>query len=243
MLTLAALAGSAVGIWLIGTPLLARRVVPFSGGVLVGISLFWVMPELAGRFGWFAGPGWLLVGLACLWLINRYVSPLCPTCAHGHEHDSCTRRLHGFAAPLIGAAAVHALIDGWGLAASLNEAAGSLGEAVFLGIALHKIPEGLAMGVILRAALGSWRTAMAGAAAAQAPMILGGFLESVTAPYVGSYWLFLLLALAGGSFLFLGVHALHTELKQRGALPTFATAVAGAAAAAALQHGFHTFFH
>jgi hypothetical protein len=45
------------------------------------------------------------------------------------------------------------------------------------------------------------------------------------------------LAIAGGTFLFLGVHAVDGAWKQRGAWPAFIPALAGAAGAAILQQG------
>lgn len=240
--TAAVVAGSGVGVWLGGRGR-QTRIVPFSGGVLAGIALFWVLPELAGRFGWLAGAGWLAGGFAVLLLVDRHVYPVCPTCSHTHDHDECETRLHGFATPLILAAALHSFFDGLGLAASLDAGMGELGRAVFWGISLHKIPEGLALGVFLRASLRSWQMAMIGCAATQAPMIAGGALEALVAPRFGSAWLVTLLALAGGSFLFLGFHAVHGEWKRRGAVPAFVAACVGAAVAAGLQHTLNGLHH
>ena len=50
-------------------------------------------------------------------------------------------------------------------------------------------------------------------------------------------WVSYPLAIAGGTFLFLGVHAVHSDWKRRGARPAFIPAIAGAAGAALLQQG------
>jgi hypothetical protein len=50
-------------------------------------------------------------------------------------------------------------------------------------------------------------------------------------------WVSYPLAIAGGTFLFLGVHAVHSDWKRRGARPAFIPALAGAAGAALLQQG------
>src|SRR4051794_28501085 len=96
--------GAAAGVWVSGFPKLARQSVPLGGLVLLLLSLFWVMPELGHSFGWLLGPALMFAGFGGLWFIDRYVHPVCPACAHTHDHDSCATRLHGFAGPLITAA-------------------------------------------------------------------------------------------------------------------------------------------
>ncbi len=48
------------------------------------------------------------------------------------------------------------------------------------------------------------------------------------------------LALAGGSFIYLGFHAIHGEWRR--GVPAFVPALTGAAGAAALQQGLRVFF-
>ena len=123
------------------------------------------------------------------------------------------RALHGFATPLLAAAALHSALDGWSAAAS--QTAG-FSMALIGGIAVHKIPEGLALGVIARASLGTRASALAWCALAQMATIAGAGFESVLAPHLSSQGLHALLALAGGSFLYLGGHAVHGELRRSG---------------------------
>ena len=231
-----AIAAAGAGVWLTGFPGVSRRIVPFSGGLLMGISLFWALPELSQRLGWIAGSAWVAGGFLLLLGIDRYVYPLCPTCSHTHDHDSCTTRLHGFAAPLIIAAAIHSLVDGWSVAASQESGSEGLGFAFLLGVGIHKIPEGLAFGVILRAALRSRTSAIAWSVVAQSGTIAGGVLEFLVAPKGEPAMLSATLAVASGGFLYLGFHAVHSEWKRRGS-PAFAPALTGAAGAAVIQQG------
>jgi zinc transporter ZupT len=234
--TTIALLSAALGVWLTSAPQGSRGLVPFSAGLLVGIAAFGVWPELAGHFGWTGGLALLVFGFALLWFVNRYVYAVCPSCAHTHDHSACSIPLHGFALPLVAAAALHSLMDGWGIAAS-HQGSGSLGLSVFLGVALHKIPEGVAYGAILRAALGSRSMAFGWCVIAQAPTLAGGVMESLVAPYGGIHWVGVPIAMAGGSFLYLGFHAVHNEWRRRGMIQAFAPALTGAAGAAALQQG------
>jgi zinc transporter ZupT len=217
-------------VWLTGVSALARRIVPFSGGVLLGVAAFWVLPETARALQWTGAAACFLAGILLLWVIDRYVHPVCPTCSHSHDHDHCATRLHGFATPLLVAAALHATLDGWSIAASKE----TLGVAVLVAIGLHKIPEGLALGVIARSALKSPAAALAGCAAAEAATIAGALLERVAAPFFGEVWIHGLLALAGGSFLYLGYHAVHNEVQQRG-VPAMMPAFAGVAGTSVIR--------
>lgn len=204
----------ALGVWLSSVPEVSRKVIPLSGFVLAFISLFWVLPELAHEFGWAAGSALMTSGFLILFLVDRYVTPVCPTCSHSHDHASCSTSLHGFAAPLIGAAMLHSLFDGWALVASGESGVGELGRAISAGVILHKLPEAVSFGVIVKAAIGSQRRAYLWVAITQAGMLFGGFLAVLTAGHASIQFISVLLAMAGGTFLFLGYHAIHGEWKR-----------------------------
>jgi zinc transporter ZupT len=223
------IAGAAFGVSsTMGAP---RRIVPFSGGLLMGIAIFGVLPELAAHYGWGRGTGLLAAGVGLLWLFGRYVYPVCPSCSHTHDHEHCATTLHGFAVPLVVAAWLHAFLDGLGISASQQEQAGGLAAAVLVGVIVHKIPEGIALGIMLRASVRSRWSAFALCAAAELATLFGAMFESTIAG-----WVTYALALAGGSFLYLGFHAVHGEWRRRG-VPAFMPALTGAAGAAALQQG------
>jgi zinc transporter ZupT len=221
---------------LIGSP---RRIVPFSGGLLAGIAAFAVFPELAEQHTWGGAAALLAAGVALMWAFGRYVYPVCPSCSHTHDHAHCETTLHGFAFPLVAAASLHAFLDGLGIAASQQDTGGA-GAVVLAGVLLHKVPEGIALGLMLRAAMKSRWAAFGWAAAAEAATFAGALLESMLTAGFGSSWVSYALALAGGSFLYLGFHAVHGDWRRRGA-PAFMPALTGAAGAAALQHGLRLF--
>jgi zinc transporter ZupT len=242
IVTLIALAGILIGVFASNVPELSRRAVPFSGGVLIGIAGFFILPEMATVFSWPGAILWVSVGFAALWVFDKYVYNVCPSCSHTHDHDRCSTRLHGFAGPLLAAAALHSVLDGWTLAASQETR--DLGPAFFLGIAVHKLPEGLALAVIVRSALRSHTAAIIGCTAAELATLVGARIEIVLYPYVGLSWVYGLLALAAGSFLYLGYHAVDAEYKRRGALPALLPAFTGVAGSSVVRlvGGFHRFF-
>jgi zinc transporter ZupT len=233
LVTAVAILSAACGVWLTSIRSIARRMVSFSGGVLMGVAMVWVLPEVARMFGWTGALAWTGLGFALLGIVDRFVYPVCPACSHTHEHDHCSTRLHGFAAPLLAAAAVHSALDGWSLAAVGNSA--GFGSAFALSVAFHKIPEGVALGSIARAALPSKASAIGWCALAQTATILGASLEAWVAPNMSPVGLNILLAIASGSFLYLGGHAIHGELRRNGAMPALMPALTGVAGSGVLR--------
>jgi ZIP family zinc transporter len=180
----------------------ARYLVPVSGGLLAAVALFGLLPEVAGEMGWVVSLLIAAAGYALLEVIDRAGVPVCPSCSHSH----------GFSGPLVIGTAIHSFVDGWGMTAS-HGAAGAL-TAVLL---LHKIPEGLALGAILRMSAQKPGRAALLALLAESPTIVGGWIGLRVAQ---ANWLGYPLSLVAGAYLFLGLHAVrawwrpvHTHLK------------------------------
>ena len=227
--TAVGMAGAALGLWLTGAHRRSRILVPFSAGVLLGVALFGLIPELALESGW--TPTLLLfgAGYGTLLLVDRHVYKVCPTCAHDHDHNACSTELHGFAGPLIAAAALHSFLDGWSVATTEIVAPLGLRVAVPLAVAIHKMPEGIALGGILRVAVRSRGMAMGWATVAEGCTLLGGIAALWLAPHMGAGWLTWPLGLMAGWLFFLGYHAIHEESKRRGFTPALCSALAGGA--------------
>jgi zinc transporter ZupT len=188
---------------------------------------------MADFLRWPGALAWIAAGFALLWVVDRYIYPVCPACSPEHDHDHCATRLHGFAGPLLAAAALHSALDGWSASAALQERV--IGPGFIAGIAVHKVPEALALAVIARAALRSRSSALVWCIAVQCATLVGGALEAMFAPYLGAYGLHALLALAGGSFLYLGGHAVHGEVRRSGRTPAIVPALTGVAGSSVLR--------
>lgn len=236
------IAGAALGLWLTGLRQRVQTMVPFSAGVLLGVALFGLLPELAEQTGWIASVLLAAAGYALLIAINRFAYPVCPTCAHDHDHNSCATELHGFAGPLIAASALHAFLDGWSIATVQSTAPLGLRVAVPLAVTLHKLPEGIALGGILRASMGRRAAAMGWCALAEGATLLGGVLGLAMAPHLGTQWILYPLGITAGWLFYLGYHAVHEEWKRRGAGPAFVAALAGMVGAAVVQRGAEALF-
>lgn len=169
----------------------ARFLIPVSGGLLAAVALFGLLPEVADEIGWALSLLVAAAGYALLESIDRAGVPVCPSCSHSH----------GFSVPLVVATMIHSFVDGWGMTATHGKA-----EALTAVLLLHKIPEGLALGAILRMSAQKPARAALLAFMAESPTIIGGWLGLRIAE---AYWLNFPLALVAGAYLFLGIHAVR----------------------------------
>ncbi len=239
--TAVGLGGAAIGLWLTGAHRRARILVPFSAGVLLGVALFGLVPEIALEAGWFTAIALFAVGYGALFLVDRYAYPVCPTCSHDHDHGACSTELHGFAMPLLIAATLHSFLDGWSVASSQLTSPLGLRVAVPLAVALHKLPEGLALGGILRASTKSRSEAVLWCVIAEGTTLLGGLAALWMAPRLGSEWITYPPGLMAGWLFYLGRHAVHEEWKRRGPRAAAICAALGLALAAIIQRGAEAF--
>jgi len=114
--------------------------------------------------------------------------------------------------------------------------------AVPLAVALHKVPEGLALGGILRVAMRSRLSALGGCVLAEGVTLVGGAAGVWMAPRLGTAWVLYPLGLTAGWILYLAFHAVHSEWKLRGPGPAFVPALTGIAGAAVIQRGAEALF-
>jgi zinc transporter ZupT len=240
--TLAASLGGLLGLVLTGLQRSARLAGSFSGGLLLGVALFGLLPEVVSEIGWTLATVLLAGGYGLLMLVDRYVYAVCPSCSHDHDHQACDTTLHGFAAPLVLATAFHAFLDGWSIATSQWAGTAALGLSLPLALGLHKIPEGVALGAILRASVRTRITAFGLCLLTESATLLGAGAGLVMAPKLGVRWLHFPLAIAGGCFFYLGFHAIHAEWRRRRTWSAVVPGVTGAAGAALLQHGVQILF-
>jgi zinc and cadmium transporter len=217
VLTLLALAGIAAGLFVGQAATVSDHLAAAAGGLLFGISLFWVIPEIAESCGWTLALVLSLASCCALFGLDRLLIHT------GHSPRQ------GVIGPLLAATAVHSFLDGWSVRALSIQPVTDI--AVPVGLALHKIPEGLALGWIARRSFSSvWRAAVA-AGAVEVVTLVGALIQpranqSAIAAF-GASWNAVILAIIAGGFLFLGVHALLPARTRTGVVPVFlATLVA-----------------
>jgi zinc transporter ZupT len=93
----------------------------------------------------------------------------------------------------------------------------------------------MALGIIVRASLHRGSSALWACILAEAATIAGFGVAAWLAPLLGTLWAHALLALAAGSFLYLGYHAVHSEYKRGGAAPALMPALTGVAGSTVIR--------
>jgi len=228
LLTLLALAGVIAG-WSVGEKRrFSAHLSAAGGGLLLGLALFWIIPEIAHESDWMVAVLSSATGCLALALLDRRVQH--------HEGEPGEQLIW----PVLGATAVHSFLDGWSVRALGGEpAAGAAVVAVPIGLAFHKLPEGFAIGWITRRSLGSRPRAFVAGAAVELFTMVGAFVEP-TVSYsgtqrFGSWWTIAVLAIIAGSFSFLGLHTVLPERRNAGVLVVFFGTLAAAGGVAAVR--------
>lgn len=214
---------------------LHRRVLPWTAGILLGIAVFWILPEMAENRGWTATLAGVSGTLLILGLIDRFVYPLCPFCAAGvHVHESGAPagvQMHdsgGAAAavcahshavalgwPLLAFGCLHVFFDGWTIALSQAGVLSGPAAAVSWGITIHKIPESVAIGLLAARLAPSRRIAFAAVLLLQAVLAAGATL-AVVAGQTDRRWADLSAIPACAFLLLFGLLSLQQEWRQNG---------------------------
>jgi len=142
----------------------------FSAGVMLGAAFFHMLPEAVEMGGHDVVP-WVVVGFLFLFLLERFLlGHVCPEpgpsarlvanppppalrfrehAAHDHAHEATGCDVHTLGIAAFVGLSLHTLVDGFALGAASTEAA--LGLLVFVAILAHKVPSSVALASILRA--------------------------------------------------------------------------------------------
>jgi zinc transporter ZupT len=211
VLTLLALGGVIAGVFMGQSRALSSPLAAAGGGLLFGIAVFWLIPEIAETSGW---TGAFILATAAGSAIAGLDKFLIHT---GYSPRS------GVFGPLLLAAGVHSFLDGWSVRAVSVEPVAAV--AVPLGLALHKVPEGIALGWITRQSLSSAFKAAAASMSVEVLTLIGASIERRAdvsgAQSFGPWWTAVVLAIIAGSFLFLGFHVILPARRNAGIMTIF----------------------
>jgi ZIP family zinc transporter len=217
--TLIAFGGGAFGV---GLARLASRhlnvLVYAASGALLAVTVWDILPD-AGRA--LSPPALLLAaasGYGLLWLIGRHVSPVCPACAISALDLSTARGLRRAVVLLMVAIGIHSTMDGVAVAVG-DQIVGRANLGVLFAVSLHKLPEGMALALLLVGAGYAGRTALGWTIGIEATTEVGALvgvlaLRNAPLPVLG-----LLFAHIGGGFLYIvasasGAFTVHRERRS-----------------------------
>ena len=202
--TAMAYAGGILGV-LLSPAFLAKRLrelVVAAMGALVAVTVLDVLPEAKEALSW----PWFLVavasGFGLFWLIGTKVAPVCPACAYNELGDTEDKRVTVTVSLLLAALTIHSLFDGLAVAVGHEiRRAGDLG--LLFGISFHKLPEGLALAVLLLGVGYGRGRALLTTILVESSTIAGGLLGIFLLGRVSPVLLSLVFANVGGGFLYL----------------------------------------
>ena len=222
--TLIAFAGGGLGVLLgAGAERRLRLLVYAAMGTLLAVTVFDVLPDAKVLLTWLEFLPAAVSGYVLFWVIGKYVSHLCPACAVGAFDQATTERLSQSVVLLAVALGLHSAMDGIAVVVG-DRIAGHPNFALLFAVSFHKLPEGLALALLLIGAgyarrKAFWLTVMI-ESATEAGALLGLFgLRHVSLLCLG-----LVFANVGGGFVYLIVSTLSLFIQPQGAQRTQAGA-------------------
>ncbi|HEX5746747.1 MAG TPA: ZIP family metal transporter [Archangium sp.] len=218
--------------------------VAFAAGALIGAVFLEILPEALAV----EGPGafrWALASFLALTLLEWFLGPhhhdhSAHAPGHPHHHDGAVKAPSTVVPSLLAADALHNIGDGAAVAAAFLVSP-QAGVATALAVIAHELPQEVGDYALLRAT---------GLSRARSLLALGGVqltaVAGAGAVLLGSRWVAglegIILALAGGTFLYIGATDLLPELRHtadprsaRGRLPGFLLGLALVAMAGVVE--------
>lgn len=186
-----------------------------AAGTLLSVTFFHILPE-----AWEAGMGLLpllialLSGYGLFYFLSRYVSHVCPACAASHFEEQAESKFKNVFMLLAIALTVHSLMDGIAIAISPTIAKVT-DHSIFFTVAIHKLPEGLALcALLLKAGYSKGRALFSTflfESSTLAGWGLGFFLIQTN---LANAWLNLGMVHIAGGFVYLALHAAINESRD-----------------------------
>lgn len=194
--------------------------VAVSGGALLAVGLFAVLPEAAQQMGaWWKALFAAATGYALFSLIGRYVYPVCPACAATHDHDDeeegeheetdSSKGVRNASHLLALVLTLHAFVDGMAVS---QDGGVRATMPILLAILLHKLPEGLALSALLRASGRTAKSAFGVTALIEMATLAGGAFGGAFFALAPLEWRGAMLAHLAGGFIYLVFHGFWGDL-------------------------------
>lgn len=171
-------------------------------GALLAVTAFDILPDAKALLSW---PLFLLAsasGYALFWAMGRYVYHVCPACSISAFDKATTERLGQSVLLLMAALSLHSAMDGIAVVVG-DKIAGRPNLAVLFAVSFHKLPEGLALSLLLLGAGYSPRAALLWTFAIESATEIGALAGIFGLRHISPFHLGLVFAHVGGGFLYL----------------------------------------
>jgi len=206
--TLVAFGGGALGIGLGGVASSRLKLLVYLAlGGLLAITLLDVLPDAKFLLSWPAFGLASVSGFGLFWAMSRYVAPICPACAFSAFDSETGLKLGRTVTLLLLALSLHCAMDGMAVVIG-DQITGHPNLFLLLAVSFHKLPEGLALSLLLLGAGYSRRSAMLWTLAVESMTEIGALLGIFGLRHVAPFWQGLVFAHVGGGFLYLVTSAL-----------------------------------
>lgn len=146
---LIAFVGGGIGVLLGDVAAQKLRVLVYAAmGALLAVTVFDVLPDAKELLSW---QEFLLAtasGYILFWMVGKYVYHICPGCSVGAFDQATTERLSQTVLLLMIALGLHSAMDGIAVVVG-DEITGRPDVALLFAVSFHKLPEGLALALLL----------------------------------------------------------------------------------------------
>ncbi len=171
-------------------------------GALLAVTAFDILPDAKSLLPWPEFAAATASGYGLFWLLGRFVAHVCPACAISAQDQMVPQGLGRSVPLLLAALSLHSTMDG--LAVVVGEKiAGHPNLAVLFAVSFHKLPEGLALALLLLGAGYSRRSALLWTFAIESTTEIGALAGVFGLRHVSLFVLGLLFAHVGGGFVYL----------------------------------------
>jgi zinc transporter ZupT len=199
--------------------------ISFAAGALLAVVLFEIIPETVESIGRTGGAISVLSGYLLFFLITRFVFHICPACAATHTEAN----FKSVTIAMLVALGVHSFMDGLAIYSGYTSVSG-IGLLVFLAVAYHKFPEGMALTLVARGSgMGRAKAFLLCFSLELVTTVAGGVAGMLSFDPNSSQWIGYVLGHVGGGFLYLVIHALLSEVVKHHPRSTILAALIGGA--------------
>lgn len=198
--------------------------ISLAAGALLAVALLDLIPETIRSAGWIGGMLSIASGYILFALISRFIFHVCPACSATHTELN----FKAVTATMVAALSIHSFMDGLAICSGYLATA-DMGILILLAVAFHKLPEGLALTLVARGSgLGRRRAFLFCLGLEGVTTLAGGLSGFFVLVHEASRWIGYVLGHIAGSFIFIVLHALLSEVFKHHPRSTVMAALAGA---------------